>query len=264
MFGLVTALLAFSGRVAAHSWIEHVQQISSNGTLFGDGYPRGFVSRQQAPPGTAYDKLAMYAPVQGTVNLDPKMPVCKSTQQTQNITSFQGKKFIPIEAAPNSWISLLYQDNGHVTFPFNQKGKPPGGGHVYVYGTPKSSPDDTFEPIWNPKTHTFGPPKDTSKGLQLLAVRNFDDGICHQGGVESEVSKERDKNYPHSKNDPTQGNNVWCQTNLKLPEGISDTYTLYWIWNWRTEPHKDCDIWDGKDEIYTTCLDVKVVDESSD
>ncbi|KZZ95153.1 hypothetical protein AAP_01641 [Ascosphaera apis ARSEF 7405] len=252
MLAIVMTFISMVQQVTAHSWIEMVQRISSNGTLVGQGYPRNFVKRVA---GRNIDSQAMYAPVlHGTV-LDPKLPICKPVKQsTEN-----SQEFPPLEAPASSWVALLYQDNGHVTFPFNQAGKPPGGGHVYVYGTPKSQPTDSFEPIWDPETHTFGPPKNSSSGMKLLAVRNYDDGICHQA-ADSAVSHEREAKYPTNPADPLQGANVWCQTDLQLPEGISDTYTLYWIWNWRTEPHRDCGMPDGKDEIYTSCIDIKIVD----
>ena len=45
-----------------------------------------------------------------------------------------------------------YQENGHVTLPDNQPGKPANRGTVFVYGTTQPSPTDTLlaiHRVWN-------------------------------------------------------------------------------------------------------------------
>ncbi|KAI5310868.1 hypothetical protein KEM55_005990 [Ascosphaera atra] len=265
LLALAAQLSTYLTPASAHSWIELVTNISPNGTCTGKGYPRGYVSRQEATElGMTYDVQAMYAPSIQNNSLNAKDPICKPAQQTSNVTSYKGQTFNPIKAQSGSWVSLFYEDNGHVTYPWNQKGKQPGGGHVYIYG--KKGGGDvsklTFESIWDPEKHDFKDPGDNdSSGLKLLATRNFDDGYCHQGGgpvKDSNISAYRNQIYKINEQDPLMGVNLWCQSNVKLPQDASDKYTMFWIWNWRTQAHIDPALPDGKDEIYTTCLDVDI------
>ena len=57
------------------------------------------------------------------------------------------------------------------------------------------------------------------------------------------------------------GANLWCQNNLALPTNIpiGSNYTLYWVWDWPTEPGVDPNLPKGKAELYTTCMDIDIV-----
>ncbi|KAI5290685.1 hypothetical protein KEM54_000755 [Ascosphaera aggregata] len=251
----------------SHSWVSFVRNINSaNGQTFGEGYPRGYVSRAQwaAEGGVsrfgAYDVLNMYAPASAKGTLPPSAPLCKNTQQSENYTEYGGKRYGPIEAAPDSWLALFYQDNGHVTNPSLQQGKQRGGGHVFVYGSPKFDPSRTFQEIWDSEAHNFTQPKNSNGDLQLLAIRNFDDGVCRQGSQNNAITRLRDKKYPNNKQDAAQQGDVYCQSDFRLPGNIKDMYTIYWIWNWpsyKQGPHgEETSI--SHDEVYVSCLDVHV------
>jgi hypothetical protein len=41
-------------------------------------------------------------------------------------------------------IALRYQENGHVTEPFNQPGKPENHGTVFIYSTSEASDSDSL------------------------------------------------------------------------------------------------------------------------
>jgi hypothetical protein len=155
-------------------------------------------------------------------------------------------------------VALRYQENGHVTIPSTQVGKPPNRGTVFVYGTTQPSNSDTLlgiHKVWTPD----GKGGD-GRGV-LLATRNFDDGQCYQ--VNSQLlSEERQAEFKHEAVNP-MGTNLWCQTDVQLPSSIdADKYTLYWVWDWPTEPGADPNLPSGKNETYTTCMDINIPNNS--
>lgn len=107
--------------------------------------------------------------------------------------------------------------------------------------------------VWN-KEGTGG----DKRGV-LLATRNFDDGRCYQVNGDS-ISKQRQSEFPHTA-DQLMGVNLWCQSDIALPSNAPSgkPYTLYWVWDWPTLPGVDPNLPKGKQEIYTTCIDVDVV-----
>lgn len=148
---------------------------------------------------------------------------------------------------------LRYQENGHVTLLSNSPAKPTSG-QVFVYGTDKSRPDDTLLRIhrsWN-ATGTGG----DQRG-RLLTTASFDDGKCYGPNFDSPIYQQRRKQF---KPDPEQGANRWCQTPVELPDNIRrGVYTIYWVWDWPSLlPHSKGGV-TRKDEIYTTCMDLRVV-----
>lgn len=162
-----------------------------------------------------------------------------------------------LQTAAGSGIALRFQENGHVTMPETQKGKPKNRGTVYVYGTTEPKEDEKFldvHKVWN-EDGTGG----DKRGV-LLTKQNFDDGRCYQinGG---EISKDRQSKFPHQA-DQVMGADMWCQTDVGLPSDAPSgkPYTLYWVWDWPTLPGDDSSLPDGKPEIYTTCMDVDVTD----
>jgi hypothetical protein len=64
--------------------------------------------------------------------------------------------------------------------------------------------------------------------------------------------------------DPLQGANLWCATNVTLndknqqPLPAGSTIALYWVWDWPTAPGIDPNLPDGKQESYTTCMDITI------
>jgi len=228
--------------------------IAPNGTLAGmPGFARGNVLRSS--PGFGDPTMVNLIPPDGrTVNqILPSDLMCKSTQTSQTQTDGSPR----LQAAPGSAVALRYQENGHVTLPDNQPGKPQNRGTVYVYGTTNPSPDDSFlaiHRVWN-ADGTGG----DGRGV-LLSTQNFDDGQCYQtnGGT---ISTQRQAQYGHTFDD-LMGNDLWCQQDIQLPSDAPSgkPYTLYWVWDWPTMPGT-AGFPDGKQEIYTTCMDVDIVDD---
>ncbi|KIW54583.1 hypothetical protein PV05_06933 [Exophiala xenobiotica] len=247
-------LLAAAPLASAHSWVEQMMVIAPNGTLAGmPGFARGNVLRSS--PGFGDPTMVNLIPPDGrTVNqILPSDLMCKSTQTSQTQTDGSPR----LQAAPGSAVALRYQENGHVTLPDNQPGKPQNRGTVYVYGTTNPSPDDSFlaiHRVWN-ADGTGG----DGRGV-LLSTQNFDDGQCYQtnGGT---ISTQRQAQYGHTFDD-LMGNDLWCQQDIQLPSDAPSgkPYTLYWVWDWPTMPGT-AGFPDGKQEIYTTCMDVDIVDD---
>ena len=183
------------------------------------------------------------------VTNDDKM--CKMTQQT----AFQADGSPRLQAAPGALVSLRYQENGHVTLPDNQKGKPKNRGTVYIYGTTQPKFPELFLDV-------FG--KWTADGTggdrrgRLLATQPFDDGYCYQVNS-GNISTTRQAAHPHEP-DQLMGANLWCQNNIAIPTDIlMGTFTIYWVWDWPTEPNVDPNLPKGKAELYSSCIDLDIV-----
>ena len=237
--------------------------INGQGQFTGNpGYARNATAR--TAPGFSDPLMVHILPGQGqpaieerginstdTAGITPTDPMCKKTQQTQ----IQGSGLPRLSAAPGSLVALRYQENGHVTLPQNQPGKPPNRGSVYIYGTTQPKPDENFLDVFN-QWNADGTGGD--KRGKLLATQPFDDGHCYQVNSGS-ISQQRLQQYPHPA-DQLMGADLWCQNDIKLPiDAVSGKpYTLYWVWDWPTEPGVDPSLPKGKAEIYTTCMDVDI------
>lgn len=174
--------------------------------------------------------------------------ICKPSQQSSAETVGSPR----LEASAGAQVLLRYQENGHVTLPANTPGKLTAG-MVSIYGTNQSLPDDTLQAIHN-VWNAMGTGGDQQG--RLLAQQNFDDGACYQpnGG---RISRERRVKYPP---DPLQGQNRWCRNHVQLPQDTTEgLYTLYWVWDWPTSSGTPGAL-KGKREIYTTCIDVDIVE----
>lgn len=252
LLGLL-ALATFAPFATAHTWVEQLMVIAPNGTMVGHpGFPRGNVLRSS--PGFGDPAMVNLIPPDGRPanQIQPQDLMCKSTQTSQTQTDGSPR----LQAAPGSAIGLRYQENGHVTLPGTQAGKPQNRGTVYVYGTTQPSPDDSFlaiHRVWTP---------DGSGGDRrgvLLSTQNFDDGQCYQvnGGT---ISTQRQQQYGHAFN-PFMGSDLWCQQDIQIPASAPSgkPYTLYWVWDWPTLPGTP-GFPEGKQEIYTTCMDVDIAD----
>ncbi|KAK4945054.1 hypothetical protein LTR10_015731 [Elasticomyces elasticus] len=262
MFSTITssllALAALSTLPAAlaHSWIEEFQVIDSNGSYIGDrGFPRGYMARTD--PG--YNGFVMnYLLPETGVRITSNDSLCHPAQRTSNYTN---PAYPKLQVTPGSYVAMKYLENGHVTLPWNQLGKPPGGGTVFVYGTTQPSDD---EKIANVLPWTSDGKGGNGKGF-LMTAQNFDDGRCYQINC-GNISTDRQTLFPnHVADQPTSVIEQWCETDLKIPETIAaGTLSVYWVWQWPTESNKDCTYPDGKDEYYTTCSDVEIVAGGSD
>lgn len=240
----------------AHSWVEQLTVIAFNGTFVGaPGYARGNYLR--TTPGFNDTTMTYLIPPNTRQNVTLVLPtdkMCKDTQQTQTQTDGSPR----LQASPGSAIALRYQENGHVTLPQNQPGKPKNRGTLYVYGTTEPKVGEKFLDVhgsWN-ADGTGG----DNRGV-LLSVQNFDDGRCYQINT-GKISKYRQKKFPHQANQ-LMGADLWCQQDIRLPTTAPSgkLYTLYWVWDWPTAPGVDPTYPNGKKEIYTTCMDIEVVDK---
>ncbi len=198
--------------------------------------------------------MSYLIPPNGRANeILPTDKLCKDSQQEQKQTDGSPR----LKAAGGSFVALRYQENGHVSIPEGQLGKPENRGTVYIYGTTEPKVGETLldiHKVWN---------KDGSGGDKrgvLLAEQPYDDGQCYQinGG---KISATRQKEFGHPANQ-LQGLDLWCQNDVKLPADAPSgkPYTLYWVWDWPTVPGGDPGLPKGKAEIYTTCMDVDITE----
>jgi hypothetical protein len=153
-------------------------------------------------------------------------------------------------------VAIKYLENGHVTFPGTQPGKPSGAGVVRVFGTNQPNTQELLIEVLKWTTDGSG---DDGRG-RLLTVQNFDDGRCYQIN-DSEISVLRQREFPNPVSGiPGSSHEQCCVTDIMVPEDVpaGSLYTIYWVWQWPTKagvpgpPH-------GKDEYYTTCSDLVVV-----
>ncbi|KAJ5574279.1 uncharacterized protein N7459_008706 [Penicillium hispanicum] len=249
-FQIILSLVTY---VNAHSWVEQMTVIAANGTFIGaPGYARGNYLR--TAPGFSDLTMTYLIPPDGRTNVNRILStdkLCKSTQQNQTQTKGSPR----LRASAGDAIALRYQENGHVTLPQNQPGKPPNRGTVYVYGTTQPKIGETLLDVhgaWN-VDGTGG----DRRGV-LLSKQNFDDGRCYQIN-NGNISEYRQEKFPHQANQ-LMGADLWCQQDIQLPATASSgkLYTLYWVWDWPTSPGVDPTYPQGKKEIYTTCMDVEV------
>jgi hypothetical protein len=221
------AFILLLGQANAHSGVERLMRVATNGTLVGkEGYPRGFIPRNS--PAFQDEYYTYLIPPNGRAKIiqdDDK--IAHPQQRVSNYT----EPFKPLTAAPGDLIALQYQENGHTTLPGNQPNKTLNRGTVYIYGTPELSSDANLLDI-HYKWNTAGTGGD-GKGI-LLATRNFDDGRCYQINGQA-ISQDRQAKFP-KKAEPPMDNVLWCQNDVALPPNLSvgKPYTLIWVWDWPT------------------------------
>lgn len=216
------------------------------GKMVGEpGYTRGSVSRLDPDFNDFQMQYLLQATLENEISDTDKM--CKNTQSSWNYSA----TFPPLRAKPGAHIALQYQENGHVTLPDLTPQKK-GSGSIYIYGTTDPSDDDTIHSIHRVWDYRGG--GGDGRG-RLLAVRPFDDGQCYQINT-GPISRERQMQYSKPAVDP-QGADLWCQNDFQLPMDIASRYTIYWVWDWPTEPSTATPF--GKDEIYTSCIDIDII-----
>ncbi|RMD40352.1 hypothetical protein DV735_g4781, partial [Chaetothyriales sp. CBS 134920] len=140
--------------------------------------------------------------------------ICRSSQTSPTQTDGSPRLQAPAGAA----VALRYQENGHVTLPQNQPGKPENRGTNYVYGTSESLPDDALLAIH--RQWTADGSGGDGRGV-LLSTLNFDDGQCFQGN-NGLIGAQRVAEF--------QVDSLWCQQDILLPSDleVGSLYTLYW------------------------------------
>ncbi len=218
------AALTLFASANAHSWVEMMDVIAPNGTFTGaPGFARGNCQRAAGvdPDACMVHLLPPNGRAGGNKVLDSD-PMCMPSQQAPT----QSKDSPRLQAAAGSMIALRYQENGHVSLPATQAGKPPNRGTVYIYGTTQPDPNEKFlsvHKVWN-ADGTGG-----DKRGKLLATQNYDDGQCYQlnGGA---ISTTRQKQFAHDAAQP-MGPDLWCQNDLSIPSDAPSgkPYTLYWV-----------------------------------
>ncbi|WYZ44323.1 hypothetical protein EsH8_VII_000759 [Colletotrichum jinshuiense] len=214
---IVATLLGGPQLVSSHTWVEQLNRVASNGTLVGpNGFPSGWTGRQSG----AFNDATFTNRIPGD-----GFAMCKQTLG-QQVGGFPA-----LTAAPGDFVSLRYQENGHVTIPDTPANKPLNRGTVFIYGTTEPKGSDTLFDVHRQWT-TDGKGGD-GRG-RLLATRNYDDGQCYQINDKA-ISKQRQGQFPHEAAQPN-GQDVWCQSAVQLPEDLTQNseYTLYWVWSWPT------------------------------
>ncbi|TDZ60587.1 hypothetical protein CTRI78_v004907 [Colletotrichum trifolii] len=210
---LLACLLGF---VASHSWVEELLRVASNGTLVGpSGYSDGWNGRGA---GFNDDLYTNRLPSQG-------VKMCKTAGQPQPAS------FPHLTAAPGDFISLRYQENGHVTKPESPGRKPLNRGTIFIYGTTQPKLDDT---VFDAHRQWTVDGKGGDGRGRLLATRNYDDLQCHQVN-DSPISQKRKAEFAHTAIQP-MGDNIWCQAAFQIPEDVAQgaSYSIYWVWSWPT------------------------------
>lgn len=246
-----------------HTWIEQIRNINAQGDYVGEaGYPRGF--KDKAGPG--YD---------GETSMNYMLPPLEQQPPFINASNLlchpnqrkpvQSDNFPRLQSTPGTWLALRYAENGHVSNPSNQNGHVPGeldlgrrpnGGSVFVYGTTAPKEDEKIADVLRWTKDGQGGDK---RGV-LLAVNDFDDGRCWE--INPVTKAGRMKQFPnYAQGQATDGPGefpLMCETNVQLPKDadVSKPYTLYWVWQWPVDPAQDPIYPKGKDQYYTTCLDL--------
>ncbi|KAI0390593.1 hypothetical protein F5Y17DRAFT_51356 [Xylariaceae sp. FL0594] len=223
------ALLATTPGANAHTWVEFLYHIDSNGAFTGDpGYPIGYQPRAQGVSDDVHQNKIL--------DTSSNPVVCKP------LSSSNTAKYPPLKAAAGDYIAMQYQENGHVTQP-EQTARPYRGGNVYVYGTLQHQDSDGINDVLN--AWTLDGKGGNQKG-KLLATHFFDDGQCYQDAPGNPIAQDRKSKYGLKE--------LFCQTDVQLPEDLPSegTYTLMWVWNW---PRIISDS-QNVTEIYSTCAQI--------
>jgi hypothetical protein len=252
MYRYFLTVASLCGKIVAHSWTEQLTVIGLNGTFEGqNGYPRGYVARYDA--NFADTRMTYLLPPAGSgrTRVDSSDLLCAPTQRNSSQVS---DGYPRLKAAPGSYVALKYLENGHVTMPQNQPGKPPGAGTVYVFGTSQARNDERLLDVLRWTEDGAG----GDRRGRLLTSQDFDDGRCYQIN-NSTLSAARRKTFPNPlPGQPGSRKEQWCEADIMIPPDVAmdSTYTVYWVWQWPTTAGGTSP--DGKDECYTTCSDIDV------
>ncbi|KAH7027719.1 uncharacterized protein B0I36DRAFT_364886 [Microdochium trichocladiopsis] len=239
----IVALLAVAPLASAHSWVEFLKRINSDGSFSkSTGYPIPYIAR--GAPGYSDDAM-----LNKILDKTSNPSVCKQG-------NFDYSQDAPrLAAAAGDYIAMQYQENGHVTQPGITQ-RPFRGGNVYIYGTLKDVKSTGINDVlysWNAQG-TGGDKRGT-----LLATHFFDDGQCYQnlGGVEPDP---KDKIYTqrHTK---FGVDSIDCQSDFRLPSNLPDQgiYNVMWVWDWPliTSEHTNVT------ETYTSCAEIQLKPKKS-
>jgi hypothetical protein len=130
------SMACFLGLGVSHTWNEQLTVIE-NGIFSGNnGYPRGYVSRSHAGFDDNMMTYLLLPLESGRSRVNGSDLLCAPTQRMTN----QTVSFPRLQVPPGCFIAMKYLENGHVTLPTIQPGKPKAAGTVYVFGT--AEPND--------------------------------------------------------------------------------------------------------------------------
>jgi len=249
-----------SSTVAAHTWIEQMQVIGTNGSYVGDyGYPRGYAARTDPGFDGFSNKWQLPSPDTDTsrTRITDKMMACHPKQRTPNYS----QQYPKLSVAPGAYVAMKYLENGHVTQPYIPAGKPEGSGTVWIYGTYEPSDSET---LVNVLSWTADGKGGNGKGF-LMTAQDYDDGRCYQINQSPTSVNRQMTDGNHAPGQPTSQLEQWCESDLLVPSDsqVGKTLTVYWVWGWATGMQTEGAMC-GKDEYYTTCSDFDIVDGGDD
>lgn len=259
---LLPLVLTYGSRVfvRGHSWVEQMLVVSEqNGSFIGrPGYMRGYVPRGPEFSDMLNQNL-IPDPSERRTQISDLDLLCKQTQRLANSTT----GYPMLSVSPGDYIAIRYMENGHVTLPQNQIGKPGSGGSVYVFETGQPEEDEKIVNVLQWTSDGTG----GDKRGRLVTVQDFDDGRCYQIN-DSPMQIQRASEFPNKPIGAAEGaSNVelWCETDVRIAEDAHDgVVSLYWVWQWNTLPGRDPELPLGKAEWYTSCVDVNVQRECKD
>lgn len=253
-FTLFISMIA--GSTAAHSWIEQLSNVAPDGTYMSAfGYPRGFVDKGVAN----FDQnsnMWQLPPAERVPWISKADLVCHPAQRVP----LQSPNFPRLVSRPGTTVAMRYAEGGHATLPNGGPklfGKPKLGGTVFVFGTDQPREEERLLDVlqW---THDG---QGGDRRGRLLTSQNFDDGRCYELGNKSPLATSRMEQTPNAALGQLDSTvDLLCETDVKLPLDAppGQFYTLYWVWQWPTAPGVDPNQLRGRDEYYTSCVDVDI------
>jgi hypothetical protein len=254
----IVAALAVAPVALSHTWIEQMRNVNDKGQYVGEyGYARGMFGKTD--PGFDGTKMNFEIPAYqgGKIFIQNDTLLCHPSQRKQQQSQ---DKYPRLQAVPGGFIAMRYMENGHITKPNNQAGKPAHAGTIFVYGTTQPKENEKIADVLRWTQDGKG---GDSRGL-LLTTNNFDDGRCYEIN-DTPIHQERAKEFPNyamgQADTKGPGNYpLFCETNVQIPKAAATgkPYTIYWVWQWPTAPGKDNSYPKGKDEYYSTCIDVDI------
>ncbi|KAF2493884.1 hypothetical protein BU16DRAFT_512009 [Lophium mytilinum] len=250
-FGRIATALLLTTHVAGHSWIEQLTNIGDDGNFVGEwGYMRNFQDKgvkANAPTVQGHQKWGLPLSVATGLFITDNMNICNTDAQEPG----QADGFPKLKTAPGNYVAMRYAENGHVSQPLQLPGKPDKAGTNYVFATTNPKKGETLA---NVMRWTVDGKGGDGNG-RLLTAQTFDDGRCYENS-KFDIAMAREAATPNN------GMPLMCETDFQIPKDAKtgQPLTLYWVWQWPTLPGKDPNDKLGKDEYYTSCMDVDIVD----
>lgn len=231
----VFLFLLLLGGASAHTWLEALRSIASNGSFTSTpGFQRGFIPRNDS---SFSDDALTYR----ITAKDATTPLCHPRQQVAN--GYTNPQYPRLNASAGSWVALTYEENGHVSNPQVPEGRPFRSGNVYVYAS-TTIRDEEFSAVHG--NWTADGPLESGR---LIASHYYDDTLCFQdqGANPSPINAHR--------KGAANLTSVNCQTDIQIPVDIKgDVLALYWVWDWSLWPNMP----NTSYEAYTSCSEIDI------